>query len=431
MSSPSEAELRAQLQNAVAFADNFLTGNTLVADYDTYVESVESDFAQEQVAGATTVRSRAATGLEASPLISPVLTAYAHHIIKTPERAVQAVIDRLDRHFIDTAQTVKSRGFVFGAPVAAGGNTGDGTVNRLTVDEEGLDLENQFDDAKTAKVLSDENSGSDRHEEAFEFRGEAGGRDLLDVRGSGALTRTQFKARTSNQSILQNPGFDQFAITATLTAGLSGPLVAGDEITGWTPDDITNFEVTQVAADQAKDVRGVTNPTAIRFFNNGSLTQAFDRPENRLVINPDVPYYVEVWVKRENSADGTFRITIGSKSQDFVVTTLANGVYNRVRLDLDADLWPINFNINDATVVLTWLSRTTGELVVDEKFFGPMQTFDASWYHISGGLIKFVIDDEFNWADTIASDSKIQKWFWRTFGRYLPHSGTPTLADPP
>ena len=65
-----------------------------------------------------------------------------------------------------------------------------------------------------------------------------------------------------------------------------------------------------------------------------------------------------------------------------------------------------------------------------------MTPFDGSWYVVRPGETPFLagnvnnsFGDTFTWTDT-ATESVIQRFFVRLFGRYLPHSGTPTIPDP-
>ena len=56
-----------------------------------------------------------------------------------------------------------------------------------------------------------------------------------------------------------------------------------------------------------------------------------------------------------------------------------------------------------------------------------MEAFDGTWYHISTGTTKFELDDIVTVADSLtATDSKIQKWLWRVYARYLPHFANAT-----
>ncbi len=434
MASPTEAEMDGQLRAAVLILDNLLANQTVDADQDAYVQILESDFAAAQAQGAALMRTRVAAAVSSGgAVLSPVLTAYTHHVVNLPERTAQRALDRIYQYFVDNAKTVLSRGINYGAIGSFG--AGKGVLQRLTVDENAYDLENEFVEAKTFTCIRDENTGADRHEEVFEAAGANAGIDSLDATGSGALRR-DFVASTSSGSLLRNPSFSQYSIAGTVAPGSPYTLVSGDSITGWTPDVVTNFQLDQ---DQyARDVVGDPQATSVVFLANSSLTQAFS--VNRIQLNAAVPYLVALWVlPTAGTTAGTLTVTWGSKSQAFDISLMSVGAWNLVVLDRDRDLWPSQFNVQDATFVLALTGLTGGTgIKVDEVDFSAMVPFDGTWWKLISGAAgapatgtKFLLDDQLAVTDTFAaSDSKIQKWLWRAFGRYLPHSGAPTITDP-
>ena len=435
MASPTENELNAQWQNAVGLLDHLLATQTVVADEDTYTQSLESDFAASQAQGARLFRQRVAAAISSGGAVqSPVLTAFTHHIVQLPERSAQRALDRIYQYFVDNARTVQARNITYGAIPSFGANKG--VLVRLTQDENGFPLENEFVETKTFKCIRDENTGADRHQEVFEAAGAAGGVDSLDTSGSGAVVRN-FRARTSNDSLLRNPTFSSFSIQGVFAAGLY-TLQAGDTITGWTLDVTTNFQLDQ--NDYARDVVGDPQPTSLVFLANSSATQTFQA--NRLQLSTATPYLFACWVlPSTGTTAGTLTITIGSISQAFDIATLVVNAWNLVVFDRDSDLWPASFNLEDASVsiVLTLLAGGTG-VKVDEVDFSAMTAFDGTWWKLISGAAgnpstgtKFLLDDQVQVADVFAAtDSKIQQWLWRSFGRYLPSTtGVPTLTDPP
>ncbi len=423
----TEAGIDTQWQNAVAVLDNHLTQQTIVADILTYENSIDSDFGTAQYAGVRGFRALAA-GAIGSPLdtISPIVVAYNHHVVDSPEREVQAAFDRVYQFWVDNTKKVQSRGFVFGTPPVFTG-TGTGLLERLVVDENGFPLEAQFPgDTKTVTIISDEQTGAVKHEEVLEFKALARSVDVLAVAGSGAL-RT-FRAFSSNQSDLKNPTFSQFSWTTAPVVGTPAVGVSGDTLTGWTLADPTLAELDIDLT--IKDVQGDTTPTSIRFTGNNTLTQLFSEAPVKLNVN--TPYRPGVWVYRESSADGTLTLTNGGISQAFTVTSLSNAAWNWVAFDLDKDLWPVNFNATNASFIMAWTGRTTGSIVLDEVGYWQMLSIDGSWWVASGGVTKFLLDDTLAVTDSVPSDSKMQNWNWRTLARYLPSAlaapGTTTTA---
>ena len=107
--------------------------------------------------------------------------------------------------------------------------------------------------------------------------------------------------------------------------------------------------------------------------------------------------------------------------------------WNLVALDRDRDLWPGRFTEPTAGtgVSIVWSGRSTGELVLDEVTLAPMVSIDGTFWQFVGGETRWQLDDAGASTDALSgTDSKIQRMLAVSFGRYLPHSGSPPLADP-
>lgn len=437
MASPSASELETQWKNAVDFLEDTLTGLSASAatKVDTYLLSIESDFARAQTVGASSFRSACSTTIGqgmAQRVLSPILISYAHHIIGSPERDIQSVITRMYTYFKDNSKTIKSRGITYADPVAGGSNVGTGVVYRLTKDEDNFSPENVFFETKTLECTSDAQSGSLKHEELFEVRGTNQGLDQITIGGSGIL-RGGIQARTSNQSILANSTFSSYSITTTPTAGSPSTFGASDTLTDWT---MSAGAITSLQLDidiVARDASGDSTPTALRFLGNCGIKQTFE--DANVVISADSPYYLEFWVYREGNATGDITVTVGSKNQVFTIGSMTNAAWNRTRLSLDRDLWPSRFNVSNAAVTIAVTSLATSTILIDEIAMVPFYVVDGSWLTISPnsgtGAADFLMEDKFTFANTLtSSDSKLQKWLWRAYRRYLPHAGSPTITDP-
>jgi len=154
-----------------------------------------------------------------------------------------------------------------------------------------------------------------------------------------------------------------------------------------------------------------------------------------VVIDANTPYYLELWCYREGNATGTLTLTCGSKTQDFTIGSLTNAAWNRCRLSLDRDLWPGRFNTANAAITIAVTSLATSTVLIDEVCFVPFFAVDGTFCHISPsattGSGDWLLEDSFTMVDALAgSDSKIQQFLWRAFGRYLPHAASPTITDP-
>jgi hypothetical protein len=421
MASPSEAEIQTQFGNAVEIEDEFLAYIATNADNyllreDELVQSLETDFAPEAMAGVQAFRSQlnAALAQAANVLNGHVLT-YGK-FINAPEKAASAILDRLYQNFVDNSKTVKSRQFTFANPVAAGGNVGNGVILRLNKDQYNFDIENQFPDSKTAICIADAQTGAVKHEENFEFRAGQPGKDLLQLAGSGLVAQFRAKSARDSNALLSNPSFSQY----------SGTVTNPTAITDWTVTTaIANFQIDTV--NFYRDFEGDTAPAALRIETNDKITQkqtvrggSFDKTR---------PYLLQVAYNRQvYAADGTLTIRLGSQSASVVLA--AQTGWNLLRLAIDTNLWPKNFDVASLGVEIELSGNTTGDLLVDDVLLLPGEAFNNSWYWIIGGSTKFLLNDKFTWSDT-AVDSIIQKWLWRAFNKYLPSTtGVPTWTEP-
>jgi len=426
MASPTETEMDAQLQGAVLLLDNLLAQQTVPTEEDAYNQILISDFATAQSNGARLFRRRVAGAVASgSSVLNPLLTAYTHHIVGTPERTPQPALDRIYEFFVDNAKTVKSRGITYGTIASFG--TDKGLLVRLTEDENGYDLENEFVEAKVVTCIQDANTGAERFREVFELRGGSAGVDALDATSSGSVKRN-FMAKDSSTSLLANSSFSRYVIAGSFTSSRA-VLASGDTVTSWTlNNDAVGFALDQNAALVARDIVGDTTPTSLVFLTGATrtATQAFS--VNRLKLSADQPYLTSLWVYPHASLTaGTMTITWGSKSQAVTLTTLTAGEWNQVIVDRDQDIWPASFNETDAEFSVSITSHDQ-EVLVDEVRFGTMEPFDGTWWYVgSSDAAQFELDDQVTVTDAFAgSDSKIQKWLWRTYGRYLPHHADAT-----
>ena len=435
MASPSAGELETQLKNAVDVLDSSLTGlaSTAASKVDTYQESIESDFAAAQSAAAESFRASCSSALgQAASVLEPILVAYNHHIVNAPETDAQGALTRIYDYFVANTKTIKSRGITYGSASAAGTNTGTGSVYRVTKDEENHDREAVHLETKTLECVADAHSGARKHEEVFEVRGQSAPVDSL-VSGGSAMLQSGYVARTSTSSKLDNSTFSRYSGVTAPTASTPQTFGSSDTLTSWS---MSAGAITSLQLDidtVARDTVGDATPTALRFLGNCGITQSFDTANLRL--DSSRPYYLEVWVYREGNATGTLTVTCGSKSQAFTIGGLNNAAWNRCKLDLDRDLWPARFNTANAAVTIAVTSLATSTILIDEVCFCGMDEMDGTFIHISPsattGSGDFLLEDSFTIADALAgSDSKIQQFLWRAFGRYLPHSGSPSITDP-
>lgn len=429
MATPTEAEVQAQIRNRIAileelrkFAHSNSSGSlsNYIAREDTDVQAQEGDFAPESLSALFRFRSllnAAIVSPTAQDLITPLFRAYAKVVGTFPETDINGILDRIYQYMIDNSLSVNSRGISFGA-VSAGSNIGDGTVNRLRVDENNLDIEAIHFETKRLECVSDEHTGAVEHEEVFEVRGQDLERDTLQITGSGI--RKEIRALSARNSLIGNPSFSQFA----------GTIAAPTAITNWTvTSSINNFQLDET--NTYRDFQGDSTPRAVLFETNDTLSQNFN--VRALQLDDDTPYYCQIAFNRAvGSCDGTLTLWMGAQSAS--VTLAAQTGWNILRIALGRANWPKNFTKMENPQIRIQLSgRTAGTLLVDDVIFAPFDRVDNTYLAVVGGASPFVLGDTFSYADSLSgSDAIIQQWLWRAFNRYLPHNGAgaETWADP-
>lgn len=416
MASPSRTELETQLQNIINLLENERANNTIVADIDTIEQALEGDFNPQLTTAISGMRTRINQALDGRSMIDANLAAWAKHIVDIDVTGSDEIIDRLFRDFVDNSETVKSRAITFGTLTAGGGNVGTGSGIRLTKDADNYDIESATMEAKTAEVTEDQSTGTSRHAALWEFRGAASG-DNVEELGSGEIE--EIETATPAVSLLNNSSFDDRSGTNALPT----------DITDWTSDVAVIEDGTDYTFDESNVFLsapdGNTTVRALNIKLSRVLTQK--AADIGLEFEEDTPYHYSLaWNASVGTATGTLAIALGSQS----VSTVVDGVsgWKRLSLPIDTNLWPRNFNEDDLDITITF-TRTGGELLIDDAMLIPLTEFDSTWVAVLAGATPFKLRDSITYTDS-ATEAKIQRWFHRTYGRYLPASGTPSISDP-
>lgn len=423
MSSPSQAEVETQISNVARIQDNFriycgITASTnFIDNEDTLVQSLESDYAGQAMAAMDSMRAalNGAT-LTGASVMDPFFTTMGQ-VIDSPETDTQAIITRLYTYMIDNSQAVTSRGFTFGTPAAGGGNVGDGTITRLTVDENNLAIENTTPELRTAEVTADQFSGTQEGEQVFQFHGVDPAKDQLKLAGSGKIA--SIRCVTSQDSLIGNASFTYYQGTPAVPTS----------ITDWTVGTIADVEL-DTTNYYVSDPGDGDNPAALKFTGNTDAAQNFT--VRNVTLDPNVPYKCHLWYNRQvGSGDGTLTLTFCGVTANVVLA--AQTGWNKLEITVGQDSWFNTFNTSAANmqVKVELSGNTTGSVLVDSVIFTPYASFDGLYYLCEGGQTPFLVDDIFTFTDS-ATESILQYWFWRNFGRYLPHAtgGSVTWADP-
>lgn len=447
------APTRTQATDMVTDAVRVLAGGLagvagVPADLQQAVAGLITDAPELATRGLASYRASLARALvaPARQLLEPALINFVRTQVNSAEADIDTVISRMYDDLIANAETIQSRNITYGPAVPDGSNVGQGTIFRLTEDSQGFDLEATHVDEKTVRCVADQtiNNGT-KHRELFVIEGQRAGVDAIEILGSGANLEAGGQGGTqskiSQDSKLANTGFDSFSLQGGFTAGIRS-LVAGDVVTSWelldaagTAIDETLYELDQNDAAQARALVGVANPTSLRMVAAATLRQFLSVNGVNLALG--VPHAIVLHVL-PTGADGSITVTWGNKSQAITLASLNNGVWNKVPIDFDLDLWPGSFNEENPAFLVAW-DGTVGDVVFDElEALVPMTGFDGVWFHISGDVdltigVTWVEKDEVVFADTlVGSDSELQQQLFRLEGRHLPHSLAPTAiwAEP-
>lgn len=435
MAAPSRAEIEAMIRNAIdcleEAREHYDTVHAVATTgtIDVLEQSLEGDFAPSGYQGfSAAFRSALSSSISvelARAAWSPGLYEYAKFIGAPESSDIHDIIDRVFQYMIDNSLALPTRAITHNSPVAGGGNVGNGTINRLYVDENNLELEAMHVELKTAKCVIDQNTtGGQRHAEVFEGYGEESSKDSLLVAGSGERFKVLMYARHCGSgpggSLLQNPSFSTYSSSGTTTTKFPSWVIAGAAAN--VQQDTTNFY---------RSHPGAAVDGSIQFNANERIYQRF--ADIGLKIKPRTPYYLQLVFNRQVGAcDGTLTLRLGAVSAAVVLA--AQTGWNILRIAIGQNNWYRTFSEDNADIEIEWSGRTAGTLLVDDVIFSEYDFFDGTWYCPVGGTTPWMLDDVFTWTDTggAAGTGIMQYWLWRAYGRYLPQAsgGGITWADP-
>lgn len=321
MASPTESQVQTKFKDACKLVKSAIyyagvggTPGSFDALQTTLMGDAASDYDPELQAAVVGMRSSIDAAIRSGgAVLAPVLRAYGK-VAKFAETDANGVLVDLYNWFVGLypgnpgAQTITSRQFAYGT-VTTISSTGTGTIYRLTKDPYGYDLEACWTQQTIARCVKDQSLGAPRHEEVFEFRADAAARDELIRLGSGTVDTNNFRSMSGRDSILLNASFEQ----CTPIPAQGASIAPTSNPTGWNLDVLANYQLTQ---DQYyRDYLGLTvgstsnPPVSLRFTTNGVICQAFS--VRNVTLQPLRPYFFQVAVYRETSADGTLTMSLG------------------------------------------------------------------------------------------------------------------------
>ena len=431
--SPSEAEIQAQWQNAVAILEDLreYADGTLAGQLDTLTQSLEGEYTP---AGLTSASAALRAGVSSliSPAVArvfldPVIFEYARLLnFGSGFRTVEEIMPRLREYFDTNSYSVRARNPTFGTPAAGGSNVGNGSLSRLYVDRYGEEIESVTIETKRLRCIADQNSGAQEHAERFEVLGAAEGIDnlLRGSFGSGENSRqTIVSMHSGTGSILTNSSFGSYAASST------------PKFRGWT-ETAGGAQLSQDTTNFYRTAPGEPTGAALQIDGTSgtvTITQPLTAMRQRS-LDPNTPYFLRAMLNKTvgTAAGGTVVLRLGSQSASVTIAALGSN-WQELIIPIGTASWLDNFNADPLTIEIEWTSPTSGTLLVDDVIFAPMVEVDTTYLALRGGATPWLLDDEWSIADSDAAPGtgKIQYWLWVAGLGYLPSlTSSETFSDP-
>lgn len=416
-----------ELKNARSATENTLTnGRALVNDMDTL-----SDAGRSAIASAVAARVRTQAGIkEMMRTIFLTIFAQIARTINSDTVQGESIID-LPGYFRDwrfyednTAdEKVTARAVTYASEPSASAN---GVIRRLTLGRGGSGdkIESgRHDGTVTARVT--EKRGWDQ---TVTLSMGDGPIDDLDYQTGSKKTATIRAISEINDGGLVG--------NATLRAG-NGQAVADNTavtaLTGWT---LTNTSGTPTPTiDTGTAFRSLAYSIAV---TGSSTTWTISRNMNDAVTaSPFTPVLPGSPFEMEAGWSGDITIGWGSKTQGFTESDLTAGDWVWLFPDRDADLYPVNFDQDDAEWSLAIATdAATPEEVTCGGFYAAVGTvYEDVWYWYFADHAQATVNATFTMTDSCTNAGIIQDMLGFAFdddgvGAYLMTAGTNTLADP-
>jgi hypothetical protein len=346
--------------------------------------------------------------------------------------SVLEILREITASMVAGTLSVNSRNLTYGSISAAGGNVSNGVILRLTKDENNNNIESIHVEAKTAEVLTDQNTdGSNRYEEILRITGVPQLDSLNNSKGSrsGIVNDVVMISEDTPLNLLTNPSFSEWQPpSGTLT-----------EITGWTVTTGVIGSITMqtgvVSTNYYRSLERVptTSRASIRFSGLATISQPLGwSSSGTRKLNPRSAYLATFAYNIRTAPTGTvITVTIGSKSQAFTLNSGDTG-WRRLYIDLDTDLWYKNFYQDEGYFRIGVTTLASGYIDIDEVLLLEMPLVDTLPTVVIGGSTPAKIGDSWSWTDSVSTEGLINKWFSLLYGWFFPHnnSGAETWVDP-
>ena len=426
MATPSRATIQTEWSNAIKILDEtrkygHQNSTNLLGLIDTLQLSYQGDFLDDAEAAVEAIRSNIAASTNSSiaaAIQRPFLREYCKSVIgRTDLASDDEMWDEVIRYMRANSLYVQSRVFTYGSPSAGGSNVGTTQIIRLNKDEYNFDIESQYPDSKRALCIADHNVQGSKGQELWQIKGGASFRD--DIKRSGSGQEAIIQGASADDSLLSNASWSSFDSASSPTT-----------ITDWT--STTTISSSLCTFDSTNYFRAApsdgSTPYAINVKLSTTLSQKLTVRGTKL--RNDRPYLLAVaWNRSVGSASGTLTLRMGSKFATVTVAAQSGWQITTVPSTVGQGQWYRNFAEDDLDIAIEW-SRTSGDLLIDDVLFIEGVPFDNSFYWIIPSSAAYTaprVNDEFTWTD-ICTDSILQRWFWRGFNRYVPHSNGSSIS---
>jgi hypothetical protein len=308
-----------------------------------------------------------------------------------------------------------------------------GQFFRLTTDHRSQKIESgKHNQTITAKIIGTGASNAGAHRSIAEIKGGAASDDneVVDYRkGSGDKNKLTLEAVNE----VYNP-------TALIT---NMNLYGNTETHGDTVSVITGFTLTNVSGSPTVTVDTTNVWRSKRFCIRvaGASTSWKAQYTSGISIGQDkryTPYCIMVPIFMQAGWAGDITIVWGGKSQAYTEADLSGGAWAYLKIDRDSDLFPLNFDADDATVSITIATDAANAnyVVLGGIYVAEGKRHEGVWYFHFSHTADSVLDSTVSWADSCDFAGKRQDliaWMHEDDeGRnyaYLCTTGTNTLAD--
>lgn len=444
---PTEGEVQAMLQNSVAvledtrnFIDETLMSNTGGAGlFEAVLEDIEGEYSPALAGAISAYRAGCASlvdGNRALSLLEPVVREYSRLVDSGASyTGLSEIMRAIYEHFDSNSYTVESRNITFDTTATAGAsNVGNGGMSRLTVDENGYDLEACHVETKRFRCRGDQNTGEDENAELFEVQGDEGTLDGLvrAYRGSGinnVFIRSKHAGAGEGGSLLNNSSFSSYSASGT------------PKFTGWTESAGGSYIEQDTVNYYRSHPNAGTNASLKITGGSGTVTLKQTLSQMRTnTLQVGTPYFFRVMLNgiTGSASGGTVTIRMGSQTASASIATITGGTdWYELLISPGTGCWPRVFNEDPFDVEIEWSSSSSGYLLVDDVIFAPWDRIDGTYWCLRGnagaGHTPWLVDDTLSFTDTggAPATAKIQWWLWSAGLGYLPSTtGTPTITDP-